>query len=368
MTRFALLIEEKKSIRSLNLSRPPPPPPLPSLTAPLHTARKNSPTTSIELSNGVKIDFVPWELEPSHKKLAEASFVKKKDEAPPAKKSGAENEGSEKKEKKRKTTLLRCRVYEARLRRGTTTLWHSHDRDTAYVVCGGDGEEEESGEGGKTEAAAAAVVGNETAVDGAASLRDLTLRTGQAFCFLAGGRPFVHRLSFPGDSERAGAHIVGVEVSEEEEEEEEDGEDGGEEGGGEEEGERRKEDHHQEATPSTSSSSSSSSYSPLPPCYELVQKSKYFDFYKLKLPARGGTTGRKRRFPPEGATAAVVVAVRPSKDTPLSVSSSLSSSSKWNSLASHGGAFAVFQGEESEELELRNDAEVDFEAAVVVLL
>ena len=60
--------------------------------------------------------------------------------------------------------------------------------------------------------------------------------------------------------------------------------------------------------------------------------------------------------------------MRPSKDTPLSVSSSLSSSSKWNSLASHGGAFAVFQGEESEELELRNDAEVDFEAAVVVLL
>ena len=47
-------------------------------------------------------------------------------------------------------------------------------------------------------------------------------------------------------------------------------------------------------------------------CYELVQKSKYFDSHKLRLPARGGTTGR-HRFPREGLTAAVVVAVRPNK-------------------------------------------------------
>lgn len=347
-TRF----HQEESIRSAAhpLSprlRPPPPP----------SHEKNSPSNSIiELSNGLKIDFVPWELEPSHKKLAEAAFVKTTAAAAAAR-TGEASEGDEKK-KRTRTRLLRCRVYEARLRRGTTTLWHSHDRDTAYVVCG-DGEE--GGQEPEAEAAAeaAVVVGNETVVDGGKSLAlaSLSLKRGQAFCFLAGGRPFVHRLTFPGDSDRAGAHIVGVEVSEEEEGEEEGQEEEGEEEEGEESGKEEDE----------SSSSSCSSYSPLPPCYELVQKSKFFDYYKLKLPARGGTTG-KRRFPPEGATAAVVVAVRPSRrEKPLSVSSCSSSAPAWRSLASHGGAFAVFEGGDSEEVEVRNDAEVEFEAAVVVV-
>ena len=61
--------------------------------------------------------------------------------------------------------------------------------------------------------------------------------------------------------------------------------------------------------------------------------------------------------------------MRPSKEKkPLSVSPSCSSSAPASiSLASHGGAFAVFEGGDSEELELRNDAEVEFEAAVVVV-
>ena len=332
----------------------------------LRTARahKHSPATSIEISNGLTIEFVPWELEPSHRKLAEAAFDKKNTKAAKKKKSDEE-------EKEGRATLLRCRVYEARLERGTTTLWHSHDRDTAYIVCGDDAPK--SGDGGEEGEEPEAVLGNETVADGAASLRDLPLATGQAFCFLAGGRPFVHRLTFPGDSKRARAHIVGVEVSE--------GEDVEEEAGGEEEeeeGDRGREGAGRagaegvvEGATTSTSPSSFSSYSPLPPCYGLVQKSKLFDFYKLKLPARGGTTG-EHRFPPGGATAAVAVAARPrGEERPLSVVSSSfsdSNASAWRSLASHGGAFAVFEGESIEDLELRNDAEVEFEAAVVVIL
>jgi len=291
---------------------------------------------------------VPWELEPSHKKLCEMVLeTKKKKSKNENERNEKENESEKKEERRAKTFSLRCRVYEARLSRGTTTLWHSHDRDTAYVVCGEDRETAEKKGCGEEEAPVAAVVCNETVVDGGRSLADLTLETGQAFCFLAGGRPFVHRLTFPGDSLRKGAHIVGVEVSEEEEE----GRDG---------------EKRAEATTTTSTSPSSPS-SPLPSCYSLVQESRIFDFYKLKLAAGGGTTG-KHRFPPEGATAAVVVAVRSSEKALCSSSSTPSSSAAWKSLSSHAGAFSVFEsGESEDEMELRNEGEDEFEAVVVVL-
>jgi len=242
---------------------------------------------------------------------------------------------------RRKKVLVR--IYEARLSRGTTTLWHSHDRDTAYVVCsGGDEDDEERGE------STAVVVGNETVTversTTKTSLSSLALQTGQTFCFLAGGAPFVHRLLFPEDSARSGAHIVGVEVSQEDEE--------GEDGGGDVKGQEKEEEQKPSPT--------------LPTCYSLVQKSKFFDFYKLRMP-NGASTG-KHCWPPHGSAAAAIVSVKRSKVPLQTTSSSSFNEIAWASLTTRGGAFVVFEGgEEVQEVDVRNEGEEEFQAAVVVV-
>lgn len=119
-------------------------------------------------SNAHAVTVVPWDEEPLHKQLLACAAT---------------------------------RVYEARLRPGQTTLFHSHDADhTAYVVAAPPG---------------GATVLNEVATggDGAdpPSPQTMTVTAGDTFSFCCRDGVLVHRISVPAD-QPAGPHFVGVEV------------------------------------------------------------------------------------------------------------------------------------------------------------
>ena len=96
------------------------------------------------------------------------------------------------------------RVYDAVLAPGSTTLWHVHRENTAYVV---------------VEPPEPMLVTNEAVTEGGVVRRgravapsELVVEGGGCFCFLVAGAPLVHRLLVPPGGRGRAARIVGVEV------------------------------------------------------------------------------------------------------------------------------------------------------------